>query len=386
MTKQQILALMPHMMSKRIKKTSEARSGSEIYKKRNRRDFRVIMQYKIWNNKIQNDPAFLEQFADGYAVMITPEEYFGNNYPDSSGELNPSFVLGETGFIYYGAVNQLETFPPLDVWDNTYEISTQPMHDEEGNLLQTWVGDVVFNVKNKNPKKCSLICSHDTQENKEDFRNTIPQILENFPSLSETSLPKQTGLGNYDYDFATKDMTEKVELQMLYLALKSKLPEGKTLSEYFIENFDEIKNESKDRKIITLIENETYSSQLQTALESLHNLCEENELLNFANLENLGVWDSNLNLPVCPLCKKPIELSQFFEGISQQEGREILDNTQRNIVLMHVKALKPGELNHRIYNLGWGHNFCNLIQGDKDIDETLELIEDIIRSNGYLNI
>ena len=73
----------------------------------------------------------------------------------------------------------------------------------------------------------------------------------------------------------------------------------------------------------------------------------------------------------------------FFEEIEQAEGRRVQDNTQRAIVLMHIKALRSGQLNHRTYNLGWGHNFCNAIQGDKDIETTIAELERIV--NTYKN-
>ena len=61
------------------------------------------------------------------------------------------------------------------------------------------------------------------------------------------------------------------------------------------------------------------------------------------------------------------DANKFFEDVEQPEGREVDDNTQKDIVLMHVDALRSRVLNHRPYNLGWGHNYCNLIQGYKDI-------------------
>lgn len=51
------------------------------------------------------------------------------------------------------------------------------------------------------------------------------------------------------------------------------------------------------------------------------------------------------------------------------------------MVLMHINPLKTGLLNHKIYNLGWGHNFCNLIQGDKSLDETINELREILDSH-----
>jgi hypothetical protein len=94
-------------------------------------------------------------------------------------------------------------------------------------------------------------------------------------------------------------------------------------------------------------------------------------------LQEIGALN-NQNELICPLCKNVIDFEEFFIEIEQQEGRQVMDNTQRSIVLMHVKALKPGDFNHKTYNLAWGHNWCNLIQGDKDIDETIEMLKEII--------
>lgn len=39
---------LPYKLKKRIDKTGEGRSGLEIYKRRNSRSYRVIIQYKTW--------------------------------------------------------------------------------------------------------------------------------------------------------------------------------------------------------------------------------------------------------------------------------------------------------------------------------------------------
>ena len=103
-------------------------------------------------------------------------------------------------------------------------------------------------------------------------------------------------------------------------------------------------------------------------------------MLDFERLSEIGAWNKERKLPICPLCGKVIEPHEFFEEIEQEEGREVSDNTQRAIVLMHIDALRPGKLNHRPYNLGWGHNFCNTIQGDKGIFETIEELRKIIEN------
>ena len=48
---------------------------------------------------------------------------------------------------------------------------------------------------------------------------------------------------------------------------------------------------------------------------------------------------------------------------------------------MHIHALEPGELNHRVYNLGWGHRHCNSIQEGMDIETTIQRLRQIVSNN-----
>ena len=94
-----IYEYLPHEIVKKIQKTAEGRGGKGIYKRRNKRSYRVLIQYKTWNKLINNNPELLEKYEQGYAVIISPEEYFGDNYPNKSNDLNKNFELSKTGFV-----------------------------------------------------------------------------------------------------------------------------------------------------------------------------------------------------------------------------------------------------------------------------------------------
>lgn len=53
---------------------------------------------------LESNPSKLDVYEEGFVVMITPAKYFGDNYPNESSVLSKNFVLGKTGFIYYGNV------------------------------------------------------------------------------------------------------------------------------------------------------------------------------------------------------------------------------------------------------------------------------------------
>ncbi len=372
------LRVVPYKLKKRINKTGEGRSGLEIYKRRNRRDYRVIIQYVTWNRILHaGNLEFLNHYGDGYAVMITPQEYFGDNYPHISNTLNPNFILGVTGFVYYGNINDFNQYPPLDSWEEVYELSTRSDHSGG----RAWVGEVVFNIKNARPNKVSMICKNETSKTKEEKLH-CSNLLTNKYGINENQIPSQSGLGNYDYDYATRRMIDDVKLQMLYLCLNAKSESGQSFADYIINNIEDIRTDN-DNNLANWIDNNQYQAILRESLNNLRSMCSRRNLLDFQRLESLGVGNIVNNTPMCPLCKKDIFIEDFFKEVEQQEGRQVFDNTQRSIVLMHVHALRPGELNHSTYNLGWGHNFCNLIQGDKDIEDTIIMLENLI--NNYHN-
>lgn len=321
-------------------------------------------------------PNVLDKYLEGYAVMINPDEYFGNNYPEPANDLNEKFNFDE-GFVYYSSIQQYMDYPPLDNWIEVIELSTtgKPINDD------TWIGQYALNIKNTRPPKVSLIC----KTNSSNKNIVLDYIKRNLPDLKfdKDSIPSQCGLGNYDYDFATKETIENVKLQMEYFILNAETRDGMSFPEYIMENYETIKHKNDTKKFKELMETKDlaqYEILFNREFVKLKAECERRGLLDYDKLYKLGVWDFEIDNIVCPLCGKQMYLDEFFEDISQMAGREVIDNTQKAVVLMHVRALRPGEFNHRPYNLGWGHNYCNLIQGDKDIDKTIEVLKDIIKN------
>lgn len=367
--------LLPYKLKKRIAKTREARSGNEIYKRRNRRNYRVLIQYGTWKKLINGSQSenILSSYGEGFAVLISPKEYFGDNYPNPSSNLDKKFELGKTGFVFYTLLSEYEKYPPLTDWMEVYELNNT------GKLVNddSWVGDYVLNVKNGG--YVSVICGKNrSSKEKSELANKLKSIFN-----VEGKIPEQCGLGNYDYDYADELTMENVQYQMLYLILNSKSRDGFSFPEYIMNNYLDIKTNKDSKVFVNYMENgdlESYVNEFNKEFNLFVNECERRGLLDFDKLQKLGVWSSIEKRAICPLCHKIVYTEEFFDDITQMEGRQVLDNTQKSIVLMHVEALRPGKLNHRPYNLGWGHNYCNLVQGDKDISETIEVLKEIFIS------
>lgn len=113
-----------------------------------------------------------------------------------------------------------------------------------------------------------------------------------------------------------------------------------------------------------------------------------------ANLERCqqrGLYDLNqltrarmLNTAgytICPLCLNELSGQGFFNRMEQAEGREVPDLTVTQLNLFHIQELRFGLLNHRPYNLGWGHHHCNVVVKDTGIMETLQWMRSTLDRN-----
>jgi hypothetical protein len=357
--------IFPQTLRKKLAKTTEARTGKGIYKRRNSRVYRVIMHLETYKRIIKDNPIFLKEFSNGYAVRVKPTEYF----PEKS--LPEGLVLGNNAFIYYKTAKDLRDFPVDDNWTEVYELYTSNNSNKEG---KEWVGEYAYFVSNTKPQRVSKICETGTTLNKE----TEKWLKETYKL---TVVPQQAGLGNFDYDYCSKEEMKNIQYQLSYLIL-SVVGIEKALYDLCID--PEIQDSFDSEAVIEAIKGYSFFEAFifKHKLE-LEKYCEDNGLIDLDKLDKIRAWDLNTNQPICPLCRSTLDPKDFFETVNQVEGREEEDNTQSAIALMHIEALQPGKLNHRTYNLGWGHKHCNTIQADKDIEDVIEELKRILISNGY---
>lgn len=371
--------VLPYKLTKKIEKTAEARSGDKIYKRRNRRSARVLMKYSTWNDLKNNEDGdkTLKSYLEGFIVWLSPFEYFGENYPNKSNSLNQDFVLGKTGFVYYKYPEEFNDYKPLPEWKELFELSTNSGDKRK----KTWSGDYCLNIRNTNIPRVSYICSDKhTKNQKDDLKRQL--IKRGVKVDNYDPLPDQCGIGNYDYDYANEKMIKDVKLQMLYLMLTCEDPDGLKFADYIknnIESIKQTKGKAHDTKtFIKSVGDDKYIKKYKMFFASLEKECKARRLIDYEKLMEINAWSPSLKRPTCPLCCQPINCEDFFKEVKQQEGREVEDNTQREVVLMHVNALRPKAFNHKTFNLAWGHLYCNTIQGDKDIDIVIKELKRIV--------
>jgi hypothetical protein len=108
--------------------------------------------------------------------------------------------------------------------------------------------------------------------------------------------------------------------------------------------------------------------------------CQQEELLNKKRLVRARILNAH-GRTICPLCLEELSAQGFFKRMEQAEGRAVHDLTVTQLNLFHIHELRTGILNHRPYNIGWGHHHCNVVVKDSGIRKTLKWMRDVIKRN-----
>ncbi len=355
-------------IAKKIDKTREARTGKGIYKRRNSRNYRVVMSLRTYRKLFLQSPSTLSEYGNGYIVRIKPEEYFSDN---SLTDID--IKLGVNAFVYYKSARDLRNFPPNENWTELVEIFTSNDNKKIEDHPE-FVGEVAYFVNNTQPRKVSKIC--ETGDASKLSAKEIEDYISEY-NLKVGPKKKQAGIGNFDYDYCTDEEMKNVQYQLSYLIFAI---EG--MKDYLSNLFEESPG-SFDSKLRSK-SLEEFRQIYEKTEQHVIKYCRKHGLLNFDLLSDIGAISDTNQRPICPLCKQSVTAEEFIEVEEQAEGREEEDNTRSKIALMHINALQPGEFNHHTYNLAWGHRWCNQIQEDKDIDETVNGLIQMLKGNGYI--
>ena len=108
--------------------------------------------------------------------------------------------------------------------------------------------------------------------------------------------------------------------------------------------------------------------------------CRKIGLLDTERLSKARILNAQQNT-ICPLCLEELSGQRFFNRMEQAGGRNVPDLTVTQVNLFHIQELKTGILNHRPYNVGWGHHHCNVVVKDSGILETLVWMRDVVERN-----
>lgn len=108
-------------------------------------------------------------------------------------------------------------------------------------------------------------------------------------------------------------------------------------------------------------------------------------LLDWSRLQKLRMVNDD-NETICPLCLNPLSTGDFLKRSEQAEGREVHDLTTTEVSLFHIQELRVGKLQHKVYNLGWGHHHCNVVVKDSGIMPTLQWMKAVLDNQPVMDL
>lgn len=262
-----------------------------------------------------------ETYENGFIVLIKPEEFFRRS-PESLE--NEGLVLGKNLLVFYETREQWNSFPPLKDW-------TVP-NTRTGDSLN---GEYVARVP--------ALTSNDDNSNK---------IIIGYNDK------KLKGAGIRVYEYASTETINKTKIQLEFLF-------------WHCFDIEEFIKKSENPTAFRLLKADNERKAHAMGLDDPE------------KLKEVRIFDDNLHT-ICPLCLKNISAMGFCNKELQAEGREVPDLTVTNTSLFHINELRVGRLNHRPYNLGWGHHYCNVVVKDSGIHGTLEWMKEVLKNNGII--
>lgn len=310
---------LPKPIKIKISKTSQTRGAEndEIYQNRVSRNSTVIIPFDCWNNGL-----IMPQngFENGYIVLISPEDYFSKKPPKPITKLPKNLKIGENLLVFYQTRDEWNKYNP-----NQYQ----------------WE----FAKSRKSPLGGQYVARiPDTT------RSQDSQIWYGY--TNDKTGGKGAGIRVYEY--ASSEEIESTKLQLAFLVWRT---EG----------------------IIELCHSFNCVNP-EIAKNLLEAECQQKGLINLDKLQEIRAINHQKKA-VCPLCLEPLQASDFISRIQQAEGRNVPDLTVTSLNLFHIKEVRTGEYNHRIYNLAWGHHHCNTVVRDMGIEKTLNWMQEVVKRN-----
>lgn len=326
------LPKLPPLLERKISKTSQTRGADDdvIYQNRVRRNNTVLIPFHQWQQNAKLRKLATERaFEKGYIVLIPPSDYF--SWSDPQQTLSDYFlVLGINSLVFYETRND---------WDlhNPEALGWKVANSRQSPLGGQYVARIPATTAIDSAKAQKINLGYASQS------------------------PKGAGIRLYEYANQVTITSCRQQLE----------------AEYWL-CYDSIEVAS---------ENGMTKEDALYRKEQILELCKSKGLLDYERLRAMRIIN-NQNHTICPLCLKELSGNEFLNRLEQPEGREVPDLTVTQVNLFHIDELKYGAFNHKPYNLGWGHHFCNVVVKDSGIEQTLEWMISVLKANreaGYIN-
>ena len=317
------LAKLPQLLDRKIYKTGQTRGADddELYQNRVLRSSTVLIPYKCWELCATPSDGS-DEYENGYIVLISPTDYFGK--ASITAELAAKGLsLGKNALVFYETREKWDANNPQQLGWSFATKRTVPLGGK-------YVARIpASTAKDKARAQKIILGFHETK-------------------------PKGSGIRVYEYASTATNKACRLQLEaLLWLCADSEA--------VVVANGMKMED-AKSRKVAILAE------------------CENVGLLDTQKLANARILNTK-GETICPLCLEELSGQGFFNRMAQAEGREVTDLTITQLNLFHIEELRFGLLNHRPYNVGWGHHHCNVVVKDTGILTTLMWMGQVLNRN-----
>lgn len=310
---------LPQLLDRKIYKTGQTRGADDdvIYQNRVGRNSTVLIPYGLW---VQCQLTAPQVYENGFIVLISPADYFATQ--------SITTQLAAQGLTL--GVNALVFYETREHWvaHNPDALQWTPATQRTNPLGGQYVARVPATTAAVNGEKVNR-------------------------GFTLTAM-KGAGIRVYEYASTTTIDHCRQQLEALFWMCR-------------------------DSDAVAIANGMTAEQAAERKAANLAK-CQQNGLLNIGQLTQARMLNT-AGYTICPLCLDELSGQGFFNRMEQAEGREVPDLTVTQLNLFHIQELRYGVLNHRPYNLGWGHHHCNVVVKDAGILETLEWMRGILERN-----
>jgi hypothetical protein len=315
------LPKLPQLLDRKIYKTGQTRGADddEIYQNRVSRSSTVLIPYKCWELCAKPKDG-TDEYENSFIVLISPVEFFGNS--NVAAELaTKGLKLGKNALVFYETREQWAA-------NNPERLKWKPAKNRVNPLGGNYIARISATTATENGGR----------------------IIRGF----DLTTNKGAGIRVYEYGSSTTIERCRLQLEALFWLC------------------------ADSEKVA--IANGMTTENVGVRKASILALCKKSGLLDAERLKKARILNSR-HRTTCPLCLEELSSQGFFNRMAQAEGREVMDLTITQLNLFHIAELRYGVLNHRPYNLGWGHHHCNVVVKDSGILETLEWMQQVLNRN-----
>lgn len=323
------LERLPALIDRKLYKTGQTRGATvrEIYQNRVSRSSTVLIPFEFWDQcKVPDDGS--RGYENGYIVLVRPGWYFSTSGADA--------LLAAEGLAL--GTNALLLFQQRSAWNEHAP--------RRGSLLPNGHPFAPATSRTAPLGGTYIARIHSTTA-----AANGGAIVEGFNQTDSR------GAGIRVYEYASSQALIDTRLQL--------------------EGLIWLCHDSVDVMVAAGMSRDGAAARREHQLD----LAESQGLLDRDRLLAARMIDES-GRTVCPLCQELVSASGFMQRGEQAEGRATWDITVTEISLFHIEELRVGVLQHKPYNLGWGHHYCNVVVKDAGITWTLDWMLVVLENNG----